>query len=140
MAPPSYSPGVGRQQRYEDGRGTLCLADSAHPDLLPGIPLEIAASARARSRGLLGRSGIEGALLLTTASGIHTFRMRFPLEVAYLDRELRVLAVRTLPPNRLPLPHLRTRHVLEAEAGALTRWGVRPGARVRILPEPAQGP
>ncbi|MFJ2746255.1 DUF192 domain-containing protein [Streptomyces sp. NPDC087440] len=132
-----------RKRRYADGHGTLCLDTPCRdggtgPDVpagVPaGVPLEIAASSRARSRGLLGRTGIAGALLLTPASGIHTFRMRFPIEVAYLDRELRVLAVRTLPPNRLPLPHPRTRHVLEAEAGALTRWGVRPGAHVRIVP------
>ncbi|MFJ4874881.1 DUF192 domain-containing protein [Streptomyces sp. NPDC088745] len=116
-----------RQGRYEDGHGAL------HIDGVPApVPLEIATSAHARSRGLLGRTGIEGALLLTPASGIHTFRMRFPLEVAYLDRDLRVLAVRLAPPNRLPLPPLRTRHVLEAEAGALTGWGVRAGTRVRV--------
>ena len=118
---------MGRRRRYEDGHGTLHVEGGTAP-----VPLEIAASRRARERGLLGRTGITGAILLTPASGIHTFQMHFPLEVAYLDRELRVLATQTLPPNRLPLPRLRARHVLEAEAGALTRWGVRPGAFVRI--------
>lgn len=87
------------------------------------VPLEIAASYRARSRGLLDRTGITEALLLSPASGVHTFRMRFAIDVAYLDRELTVIGVRTMRPGRLGLPRPRARHVLEAEAGAMERWG-----------------
>ncbi|MDP9613174.1 uncharacterized membrane protein (UPF0127 family) [Streptomyces demainii] len=105
-----------------------------------GIPLVIAASYRARARGLLGRDGLTGALLLTPASGVHTFRMRFAIDVAYLDRRLTVLDVHTLRPGRLGRPRLRSRHVLEAEAGALERWGVRRGVRVAITPGPSAPP
>ncbi|WP_116213644.1 DUF192 domain-containing protein [Streptomyces olivoreticuli] len=98
------------------------------------IPLEVAASYRARTRGLLGRDFFEGALLLTPASSVHTFRMRFPIDVAYLDRNLTVLAVRTMRPWRLGAPRVRSRHVLEAPAGAMRLWGLRPGVRVEILP------
>ncbi|NEE52652.1 DUF192 domain-containing protein, partial [Streptomyces sp. SID8455] len=77
--------------------------------------------------GLLGRDGIDGALMLTPAGSVHTFRMRFAIDVAYLDRKFTVLAVRTMKPGRLGLPRLRSRHVVEAEAGAMERWGVRPG-------------
>jgi uncharacterized membrane protein (UPF0127 family) len=52
--------------------------------------------------------------------------------VAYLDRRFRVLAVRTMPPGRLGRPRLLARHVLEAEAGALARWGVVRGVRVEV--------
>ncbi|AJT64695.2 hypothetical protein T261_3024 [Streptomyces lydicus] len=103
------------------------------------VPVEIAASYRARTRGLLGRDGIEGALLLTPASGVHTFRMRFAIDVAYLSRNLTVLAVRTMPPGRLGRPRLRARHVLEAEAGAMGRWGVRPGVRLVVEPGGSTG-
>ncbi|MFE6780139.1 DUF192 domain-containing protein [Streptomyces sp. NPDC057702] len=102
------------------------------------VPLEIAASYRARTRGLLGRTGITGALLLSPASGVHTFRMRFAIDVAYLDRGLTVLSVRTMRPGRLGLPRPRARHVLEAEAGAMERWGLRPGVRVSIDPPPGR--
>ncbi|MEV5599148.1 DUF192 domain-containing protein [Streptomyces sp. NPDC052496] len=128
--------------RWQNGSGTLRFvqitgAEPTPPEAdLAGaaapVPLEIAASYRARSRGLLGRDGIDGALLLTPASGVHTFRMRFPLDVAYLTRDLTVLAVRTMRPGRLGRPRLRARHVLEAEAGAMARWGLRPGTRVTI--------
>ncbi|MGP4002727.1 DUF192 domain-containing protein [Streptomyces sp. 8N706] len=118
------------------GRGTAVGpgAPAARGSAVPGaaIPLEIAASYRARTRGLLGRDGIEGALLLTPAGSIHTFRMRFTIDVAYLDRGLRVIAVRTMKPGRLGLPRLRSRHVLEAEAGAMADWGLRAGSVVEI--------
>ncbi|WP_171163932.1 DUF192 domain-containing protein [Streptomyces sp. I05A-00742] len=98
----------------------------------PVIPVEVAASYRARTHGLLGRDEVEGAILLTPASSVHTFGMRFPIDVAYVTRDMRVLAVRTMPPHRLGLPRLRARYVLEAEAGAMAAWGLRKGVRVRI--------
>lgn len=102
-------------------------------DRTPGpVPLERAGTARARRRGLLGRDGIEGALLLAPANSVHTLGMRFPIDVAYLDRASRVLAVRTMRPGRVGLPRPRARSVLEAEAGAMERWGVRRGVRVVI--------
>ncbi|WP_443055649.1 DUF192 domain-containing protein, partial [Streptomyces sp. ISBFB 2968] len=88
------------------------------------IPLEVASSYRARTKGLLGRDSVDGAMLLTPANSVHTFRMRMAIDVAYLDRRLNVIAVRTMRPGRLGLPRLRARHVLEAEAGAMDEWGV----------------
>nr|WP_234332245.1 DUF192 domain-containing protein [Streptomyces sp. NRRL F-5650] len=101
------------------------------------VPLEIAGSYRARTRGLLGRRSVDGAMLLSPANSVHTFRMRMPIDVAYLDRHLTVIAVRTMRPGRLGLPRLRARHVLEAEAGAMGEWGVRVGTRVEIVEGPA---
>ncbi|WP_415925276.1 DUF192 domain-containing protein [Streptomyces sp. ME19-01-6] len=109
------------------------VRDDVRDDVLgTDVPLEVAASYRARTRGLLGRDGVTGALLLTPASSVHTVGMRFAIDVAYLDRGLTVLAVRTMRPGRLGLPRPRSRHVLEAEAGAMERWGLRAGARVTI--------
>ncbi|MGC4916793.1 DUF192 domain-containing protein [Streptomyces albogriseolus] len=117
--------------RWRDGRGELVVL---RPDggVSARVPLEIAASYRARTRGLLGRDALEGALLLSPANSIHTFRMRMPIDVAYLDRRLRVLAVRTMPPGRLGRPRVRARHVVEAEAGAMEGWGLGVGAVVEV--------
>ncbi|MGW4081276.1 DUF192 domain-containing protein [Streptomyces asiaticus] len=129
---------AGGAVRAEGGAGTGRAESGA--GRAEGIPLTIAASYRARARGLLGRDGLTGALLLTPASGVHTFRMRFAIDVAYLDRHLTVLDVHTLRPGRLGRPRLRSRHVLEAEAGALEHWGVRRGVRVVIAPGPSAPP
>jgi uncharacterized membrane protein (UPF0127 family) len=92
--------------------------------------LELAQSASARMRGLLGRDGIKGAMLIRPASSIHTFGMRFAIDVAYLNGDLLVLRAVTMPPNRMGPLVRRTRAVLEAEAGAFARWGLRPGDRL----------
>ena len=44
-----------------------------------------------RARGLLGRTGYEGAMVLPRTRSVHTFGMRFPLDVAFCDRDLLVL-------------------------------------------------
>ncbi|MFH8338651.1 DUF192 domain-containing protein [Streptomyces sp. AM6-12] len=117
------------RRRWRDGRGVLRIP--GEPRTVE-VPLEIAASYRARTRGLLGRTCFDGALLLSPAGSIHTFGMRIPIDVAYLDRHLTVRAVRTMRPGRLGLPRLRSRHVLEAEAGAMAGWGLRAGVRVEM--------
>lgn len=118
--------------RWQDGQGTLIVDGDGEHTGFP-VPLEIASSYRARTKGLLGRDAVDGALLLSPANSVHTFRMRFPIDVAYLDRRMKVIAVRTMKPGRLGLPRLRARHVVEAEAGAMERWGVRVGVRVEVV-------
>lgn len=123
--------------KWRDGSGTLTVRTADRPDGpdtlgAREVPLRIAASYRARTRGLLGVQGVDGALLITPCASVHTFRMRFTIDVAYLDRELNVLAVRIMKPGRLGLPRPRARHVLESEAGAMEKWGLLPGARVQV--------
>ena len=92
--------------------------------------VEVASTRRARRRGLLGRDGIDGALLLTPARAVHSFGMRFDLDIAYLDGDGVVREVARLRRNRLGRPRLRARAVLEAAAGAFERWGLRVGDAV----------
>ncbi|MFD8230491.1 DUF192 domain-containing protein [Streptomyces sp. NPDC059696] len=124
-------------RRWRDGRGELVVhGGDGQPSVR--VPLEIATSYRARTKGLLGRDALDGAILLSPANSVHTFRMRIPIDVAYLDRDLRVLTVRTMRPGRLGMPRLRARHVVEAMAGAMDAWGMRAGARVEVA-VPAEG-
>lgn len=95
-------------------------------------PLDVAASHKKRTRGLLGRNGVEGAILLSPCSGVHTFQMRFDIDVAYLDRSWTVIDMVRMRRNRLGRNRLRARHVLEAEWGALERWGVTRGDRLEV--------
>ena len=80
------------------------------------------------------RDGIEGALLLTPARSVHTFRMRFAIDVAHLDADFYVMSVVTMTPGRLGRYHRRARHVIEAEAGSLRRWGIEPGVQIEVRP------
>lgn len=94
--------------------------------------LEVASGHRERSRGLLGRDGLDGALLLERTHSVHTFGMRFALDVALCDRRLVVLRTRRVVPNRLVLPVGRCRQILEAEAGTFAHWALRPGDQLEI--------
>ena len=87
-------------------------------------PVIVARTMRQRLTGLLGRTGIDGAILLQPACSVHTFGMRFDLDVAHLDRDQRVLRVVTMRPNRLGRPIAHARSVLEAEAGSLAHLRV----------------
>ncbi|MEV6173291.1 DUF192 domain-containing protein [Streptomyces sp. NPDC051954] len=119
------------RRRWRDGPGRLAVYGSGGGDVV-SVPLEIATSYRARTKGLLGRDAVDGAILLSPANSVHTFRMRIPIDVAYLDRHLDVIAVTTMKPGRLGMPRLRARHVVEAEAGVMTGWGLGVGVRVGI--------
>jgi hypothetical protein len=80
------------------------------------------ATGAAKRRGLLGRDHLlfhEG-IYLVPCQWIHMFGMRFSIDVAFLGRDGRVLAVHhALPPNRLSRLVFRAEGVLEVAAGAL---------------------
>jgi uncharacterized membrane protein (UPF0127 family) len=89
-------------------------------------------TARARRRGLLGREHFEGALVLARCHHIHTLGMRFPIDVAFCDRDGVVLRRCTLRPWRVGPLVWRARFVIEAESPAFERWGLRTGDCVEI--------
>jgi uncharacterized membrane protein (UPF0127 family) len=87
---------------------------------------------RSRGRGLLGRDGIEGALVLTKCRWVHTLGMRFPLDVAYLDENGVVVKTVHMRRHRVGAPVFRARTVVEAQEGAFGRWGLRVGDVVEL--------
>lgn len=95
-------------------------------------PLEVAGSRRTRSRGLLGRDRVDGALWLPGVRSVHTVGMRVALDVAWVDRTGRVLRTRTMSPGRVSGWVRRAAGVLEAEAGAFARWGLGQGSEVAV--------
>ena len=94
--------------------------------------LEVVESRRDRMRGLLGRDGIDGALLIRPGKSVHSFGMRFPLDVAFCDRQMVVLRTVALPPNRLTRLSLRCCNIIEAEEGAFDRWKLRRGDQLEV--------
>ena len=95
--------------------------------------LEVAGSRSARRKGLLGRDGIDGALLLTPARSVHTLGMRFDIDVAFLDREGVVRRTVRMRRNRVGLPCWPARSVVEAEAGAFARWTLTVGDKLEVV-------
>jgi uncharacterized membrane protein (UPF0127 family) len=94
--------------------------------------VDVASTLIARSKGLLGKKRVTGALLLTHTRSVHTIGMRFAIDVAFLSQDMCVVAVTSLPPCRIALPRRGGRCVLEAEAGAFSRWHLAPGDHLEI--------
>jgi uncharacterized membrane protein (UPF0127 family) len=82
-----------------------------------------------RRKGLLGRDSLpEGAaMLIAPSNAVHTFFMRFPIDVAFLARDGRVLKVRHAVPARRMTAAIRAYAVAELPAGTLQRADVRAG-------------
>jgi len=96
--------------------------------------LEIARTTLQRMRGLLGRSGLPPGqgMLIERCSSIHTFFMKFALDVIFLDSDWEVRrAMRDVRPWRLANSPGASR-VVELAAGALEGTGLAPGDALKI--------
>ncbi|HSH76722.1 MAG TPA: DUF192 domain-containing protein [Longimicrobiales bacterium] len=103
-----------------------------------GVPLgsrvAVADSWWRRLRGLLARPAIEKeqGLLLLDCGSVHTFGMTYPIDVAFLDGDGRVLrSIAGLRPWRVGLGGEGATHTLELPAGRLNETGTVPGILLR---------
>jgi uncharacterized protein len=97
---------------------------------------EIADTSAKRCRGLLGRDHLPHgqALWIVPCEGVHTWAMKFPIDILYLDRKNRVRKVRkVMKPWRLSLC-LLAHSVLELPAGIIEQTGTQPGDQLNLSP------
>jgi len=94
-----------------------------------GNRIETADRGPRRRKGLLGRDGLAAGqgLWIVPCEAVHTFAMRFPIDLVYLDRRRRVLKVRhSVPPGRISAC-LRAHSVIELPAGTVRQAQVSAG-------------
>jgi uncharacterized membrane protein (UPF0127 family) len=94
--------------------------------------LEIADNLWKQTVGLLGKARLEPeyGLWLEPCNGIHTFGMRFPIDVLFLDREGRTLRVVShLRSWRICGPVRKARTVVELPAGTIQARALQVGKR-----------
>jgi len=97
--------------------------------------VELATTRRARRVGLLGRDHLDAdaALVLAPCLAVHTAFMRFPIDIAFVDRHGRaVRLVRNLRSWRIAIAP-RARAAIELPAGALARHEVSVGDRLQLV-------
>nr|WP_241018288.1 DUF192 domain-containing protein [Paraburkholderia sp. Tr-20389] len=90
------------------------------------IAVDVADRPFERMRGLLGRSGIDAdrALWLEPCNAVHTFGMRFPIDVVFIDRCGCVLAVHRNVGRARVLVCRRARSTVEMRAHAAQAWHI----------------
>ena len=99
-----------------------------------GDRVRLADSWWSRLRGLLGRGPLETGegLLLAPCRAVHMFGMRYPLDVAFLDRRGAVVAIyHSLAPGSRPRWHRRAAVALEVPAGTLETTDTHEGDALR---------
>lgn len=90
---------------------------------------------RDRTRGLLGRDSLPAgtAMLISPCSSIHTFFMKFPLDLIFMDRQNRVVKVcRRIKPWRMAWGGFSAYQVLELQAGLINLMLVQEGAQAEL--------
>jgi uncharacterized membrane protein (UPF0127 family) len=93
---------------------------------------EVVPSRFPMGQGLQGKDSYDGALVLERTRAVHTFGMRFPVDVAFCDQDLVVVRVTRMQPWRVGLPCPRARLVIEGKAGSFERWGLAVGDTVEL--------
>lgn len=90
---------------------------------------------RKRFLGLMGQKTLTtgDGLLLIPCNGIHTFFMRFPIDVLYLNHYYQILDVYEEVKPWRALPFRKTaKYVLELPAGKILATGTKQGHRIVI--------
>lgn len=120
---PLLARSAGAQALWIDGR-----------DVPLATTVETAFDAASRKKGLLGRDGLaEGAaLVIAPCSGVHTFAMRFPIDVIFVRRDGRVVKVRRAMPAGRMSASLGAFATVEMSAGAADRAGLQVGDRLVV--------
>jgi len=91
-------------------------------DTLIAEDLSIAETLPKRTVGLLGRKEFKKgeALLIKPCQQIHTFFMRFPIDILFLDRKNRIIkAIKNFSPWRISGIYLKAKSCLELPSGAI---------------------
>lgn len=116
------------QQRDEADQALLRIVNTTRQTEL-GDRIETADRGPRRRKGLLGRDALAPGqgLWIVPCEAVHTFAMRFAIDLVYLDRKRRVLKVRhSVPPGRISAC-LRAHSVIELPAGTVRQAHVNPG-------------
>ena len=100
--------------------------------------LEAAFDSASRNRGLLGRTSLakDHALVIAPCGGVHTFFMKFPIDVMFVARDGTVRRIASaVRPWRVALSP-RAFAVIETAAGVIGMSGTRPGDRLTVDERP----
>jgi uncharacterized membrane protein (UPF0127 family) len=88
-----------------------------------------------RMKGLLGKEALpeNHGLLLSPCGSVHTFFMKFSLDLIFLDGGLKIVRfLRNVRPHRMAFGGLQARSVIEVQAGWLDADAVSRGDQMTL--------
>ncbi len=96
--------------------------------------LEMAFDSATRKKGLLGRDSLadDVGLVIAPSQAVHTFGMRFPIDIVAVGRDGRVVKVREAVKPRRMVFSFSAFAIVELPAGACARAGVSPGDQLLV--------
>lgn len=97
--------------------------------------VEVADNLFKRMKGLLGKGELRTgeSLLIKPCISLHTFFMKFPIDVIFLNRKNKVIAtIKNLKPNRLTRLYLKAVSVLELPSGTIDATSTEIGDEIGI--------
>lgn len=101
---------------------------------------EVADGFVTRGVGLLRRKALapDAGLLIQPCTSVHTFFMRFVIDVVYLDSQDRVVKAVTMERYRLSRGSKGTKRTLELAQGRITQLRIEHGERLVIAEDPGR--
>ncbi|MGB0065859.1 MAG: DUF192 domain-containing protein [Terracidiphilus sp.] len=120
--------------RVDLEQSTVTQALNVTRGTILAVQLEKAHTAAARNKGLLGRESLQPGegLWIAPCESVHTFFMRFPIDLVYLDRKLRVKKVRHSVGAWRMSACLTAHSVLELPAGTAAATRTQRGDQIEI--------
>jgi uncharacterized protein len=98
--------------------------------------IEIAGDSASRRKGLLGRDRLEPgcAVVIAPSQGVHTFGMRFAIDIVAVARDGSVVKIRShVPPRRIVMAWSAFA-IIELNAGSAAAVQLQVGDRLRVWP------
>ena len=124
---------VSRRQAPQDIRLRVM---NRSPNTVLATHMEVADNAAKRNKGLLGRKCLDRGegMWIRPCEAVHTFWMRFPIDLVYLDRKNRIRKLSSeVPPWRLSAC-LFAHSVLELVPGTIRNTQTQPGDLLEFSP------
>lgn len=135
----------------------IARRQTPYPRIVPGMCLqilnltretiiatqaEVAETGEKRRKGLLGRKGLSAGagLWIVPCESVHTFAMKFPIDLVYLDRNRRVKKIRNNVRPWKMSACFSAHSVIELAAGTINDTQTRPGDRLAFRQVPPGEP
>ena len=115
--------------------GLICVGNVTRATCL-GDRIRVADRGWDRSIGLLGRQSLEcgSGLFIVPTQAVHTFFMRFPIDLVFVDKRFKVVGIRrNLRPWRMSRIYWRALGVLELPSGTVEETQTNIGDQLRMV-------